>query len=346
MSTLTWESALQGVTPRTGGSSLPPAQYRLKAVAGEGKRNSNQNLMFSLTLEVISGPMQGRKGFHNENLPTGNSDKDKERMGYFLGLLEAFGITGDMVRQMFAGREIDEASLSYLAQYIVQQGRSVKGTCRPQTNDPTRINWGGWMPDDGIEPVPPKQAAPAGQPGFPGGAPSGQPPVFGGGAPQGAPGQAPGQFQPPAAQPNNLPLGGFPGSGGLAPNQAPDWAQQPAAAQPQQFQQAPVQDQGFPGQQFQGQVNPANFPAQGQPQFESQMTQPQQFGGPGQMAQAAQPQAAGMNQFQQPAAAQFPQQGQAPGQLPGMPPQQPQGNPNGLPQGGFPQGGQAPQATF
>jgi hypothetical protein len=310
VSTLTWESALQGVTPRTGGSSLPPAQYRLKAVAGEGKLNSNQNLMFSLTLEVISGPMQGRKGFHNENLPTGNSDKDKERMGYFLGLLEAFGITGDMVRQMFAGRAIDEASLSSLAQYIVQQGRSVKGTCRPQTNDPTRINWGGWMADDGIEPAPPKQAAPAGQPGFPGSAPGSQAPGFGSGAPQGAPGQ-----------PSNLPLGGFPGSGGMTPNQAPDWAQQPAAAAPQQFQQfqqfqqAPVQDQGFPGQQFQGQINPANFPAQEQA--------PQQFGGPGQMAPAAQPQAAGMNQFQQP-----------------------QTNPNGLPQGGFPPAGQAPQATF
>lgn len=339
MSTMTWESALQGVTPRTGGSSLPPGQYRLKAVAGEGKLNSNQNLMFALTFEVISGPMQGRKAFHNENLPSGSSDKDKERMGYFLGLLEAFGVSADMLRQMFAGRPVDEASLSYLAQYIVGQGRSIKGTCRPQQSDPTRVNWGGWMVDDGVEPAPPKQAAPGGQPGFPGGAPGGQPTQFGGGAPQGVPGQAPGQFQPTGQQPSNLPLGGFPGSGGAVPNQAPDWAQQPAAAAPQQFQQqVPVQDQGFPGQQFPGQVNPANFPAQGQA--------PQQFGGPGQMAPAAQPQAAGMNQFQQPAAAQFPQQGQAPGQLPGTPPQQPQGNPNGLPQGGFPQGGQAPQATF
>jgi hypothetical protein len=338
VSTLTWESALQGVTPRTGGSSLPPAQYRLKAVAGEGKLNSNNNLMFALTLEVISGPMQGRKAFHNENLPSGSSDKDKERMGYFLGLLEAFAISSDMLRQMFAGRPVDEASLSYLAQYIVQQGRSVKGTCRPQQSDPTRVNWSGWMVDDGQEPAPPKQAAPAGQPGFPGGAPGGQPPQFGGGAPQGAPGQ----FQPPAQQPGNLPLGGFPGSGGAVPNGAPDWAQAPAAAQPQQFQQpqAPVQDQGFPGQQFQGQVDPANFPPQNQQAASQQFVDPNAprndpWATPGE-AGYAQQQAQAPQQFQQ----------AGPGQLPGMAPQQPQANPNGLPQGGFPPNTQAPQATF
>lgn len=336
MSTLTWESALQGVTPRTGGSSLPPAQYRAKAVAGEGKLNSSNNLMFSLTLEVISGPMQGRKGFHNENLPTGSSDKDKERMGYFLGLLEAFGVTGDMLRQMFAGRPLDTESLTYLAQYIVGAGRSVKGTVRPQQSDPTRVNWGGWMADDGVEPAPPKQAAASTSPGFPGGAPGGQPPQFGGGAPQGAPGQ----FQPPAQTAPGLPLGGFPGSGGAVPNPAPDFAQAPAAAAPQQFQpqQAPVQNQGFPGQQFQGQVDPANFPPQNQQQAPTGYDQQMQAQG-GQFLQQ-QP-----NGTVQQAPQQFQTQA-GPGQLPGMPPQQPQANPNGLPQGGFPPNTQAPQATF
>lgn len=359
MSTITWDQALQGVTPATGGS-LPPGTYRLKIIGGEGKENSSLNAAMNLQFEVFSGPLKGRKAFHYENLPGGKSDTDNNRWAYFAGLLEAFGVTGQQVGQMLAGQPVNQQSADYLAKMLVQTGRVVKSTLRPRRADPTRFDWNGWVPDDGIEPEPPVSAsqAPVTNPN--------NAPVFGGQAPQGAPG---------------MPLGGFPGSGGMQPNQAPEWAQQPAAqTQPQQFQ---ATQQAIPGQQ----------PAP-------------QFGGPGQAAPAAQPQAAGMNQFQQPQTAQFPQPGQqnqqnqalqegfqgqqfpgqvnpaafvnpnaptndpwaAPGeagfqqqaqapqqfqqapqggQLPGMPPpQQNQPNPNGLPQGGFPQPGQAPQATF
>lgn len=349
MSTVMWDQALQGVAPITGGQALPPGTYRLKAVAGEGKLNSNKAVMLSLSFEVASGPLQGRKAFHNENLPAGDTDKDKTRMGYFLGLMEAYGISGQNLGQWFAGRSIDTDTINYLAQQLVASGRIIKASCRPQQNDASRINWGGWMADDGIEPEPPKQtAAPSTPPGPP--AP-GMPGAGGGGFPQ--PGMQ--------AGPPGLPLGGFPGSGQGAPNQAPQWAQQPVAAQAQpqgqqvfggpgqaapaaqpaaaglnQFQQ-PAQGQ-FPGQQFQGQVNPATFPPQGQQAPAAQSGYDQQMQAQGGFLQqnpngtVAPP--------QQPA----PGYGQAPQQMPGMPnPQQPQ---NGLPQGGFPQQGQAPQANF
>jgi hypothetical protein len=341
MSTVLWNDILQGVAPITGGQALPPGTYRLVATAGEGKLNSNDNVMLALTFEVASGPLKGRKAFHNENLASDTSDKGKQRMGYFLGLLQAYGISGQDLAQWFAGRAIDVETIDYLAKQLVARQQIIKASCRPQTSDPTRINWSGWMADDGIEPEPPKGATggapagpsapgmPFGQPG-PGGAPGGSP------FPQGGLGAGPGglppqnQQQTGAQQPGGgMPLGGFPGSASPqgAPNAGPEWANQQQAAQP------PVQ----------------------------------QFAGPGQTAPAAQPQAAGMNQFQQPAQGQFPgqqfqgqvdpanfppqnqapQQAPAGQQLPGMPAQQPQGQaPNGLPQGGFPPVGQAPQASF
>lgn len=350
MPTIDWTSALQGVTPITGGAALPPATYRLRPVGGEGKMNSAGNPMFSLEFEVISGPMQGRKAFHNENLPTDNSDKARTRMGFFLGLLQAFGITDENLRQMFAGRAIDPETLTYLAQQIVASGRSIKGTCVPQKDQPDRVNWRNWTPDDGVEPEPPKQAAAASGGPFQGGAPGapqfGQAPTPNGlpAMPQGAP---QGQGAP------GLPLGGFPGSGGMQPNPEPAWAAAPAAQvqqpQGQQFggpvpgfqgqpnaqgqlpqpgslgpvpgaqppAQAPVQQDSFPGQQFPGQVNPANFPPQAQQV-------------PAQQAQQAQ---------------QAPAQQQALG-LPGMPQPGTQTGPAGLPQGGFPQAGGPPQANF
>lgn len=302
---ISWNDALQGVAPITGGQALPPATYRLRAVGGEGRMTSGSNLRFELQFEVVSGPLQGRKAFHGENMPKGNSDNDKTRMGYFLGLLAAFGLTGEQLGQMFAGRQIDEQSLTYLAQMLVQSGRVVKGDCVPQKDDASRRNWRNWTPDDGIEPEPPKiqQSAPpqhVGPPSSPNGfaAPSGPP----AGLPQG--GFPAGPPQTVAAQ-SGLPLGGFPGSGGVQP--------------------------------VQGQA-------------------PQQFGGPGQFAPAAQPQAAGMNQFAQPQAAQFPAQQPAPQQdafpgqqFPGQvnpanfPPQNPQQGfqpPAGLP------GGTPPQANI
>jgi hypothetical protein len=342
-----WEQALQGVVPITGGQALPPATYRFRVVGGEGKLNSNKAVMLSLQLEVASGPLAGRKAFHNENLPKGDSDSDKTRMGFFLGLMDAFGITGVQLGQMFAGRGIDVETVDYLAKALVQTGRLVKGTAVPQRDDASRINLKGWVADDGMEPEPPKQVSaapstPAG-PGFPGGIPGGVPgaPGFPGGAPQGQGGFPP--AGPPQGAPGGMPLGGFTGSGGMQPNAAPDWANQPAAQQAppaQQFQQpqaAPVpqpQQGGFPGQQFPGQVNPAQFPAQGQPQ---------QFGGPVQGFQG-QPDQAG--QFAQQAQPAMQPQQPVQGQMPGMPAQQAQ-NPNGLPQGGFPNvGGNPPQASF
>jgi hypothetical protein len=369
MSTVMWDQALQGVAPITGGQALPPATYRFRAVAGEGKESSN-GLSMSLQFEVESGPLKGRKSFHWENMPNGTTDKDKQRMGYFLGLLEAYGITNQHLGQWFAGQPISVQTLDYIAKQLVASGRIVKATIRPRSNDASKVDMTGWSADDGIEPEPPKQtaaapASPAG-PGYPGQVPGGAPgaPGFPGGAPAGP--QGFGQPGPGAgAPPNSMPLGGFPGSAnGMQPNQAPQWADGPAG----------------------------------------QQAQPQQFSGPGQAAPAAQPQAAGMNQFQQPAAAQFPQpnpqqvqtatqegfpgqqfpgqvnpaafpaqgqqqaaptgydqQMQAQGgfgqqqpdgsvQMPGIPqPQpnqfgQPQGAP-GLPTGGFPQTG-APQANF
>lgn len=357
MTTVTWNDALQGVSPITGGQPLPPATYRFRPVAGVGKINSSQGVMLELQLEVVSGPLQGRKAFHNENLPKGNTDQDKTRMGFFLGLCEAFGITGAMLGQMFGGQPITKESIDYLAQYLVQQGQVIKGTVRPQKNDASRINIGNWTPDDGIEPEPPVQkpvqaGPPQGQFGPPT-TPNGAVPGPGGFAPPSGPPQIGGAQQggfPPAQAPaaqqgGGLPLGGFPGSGGMQPNPAPDWATQ-----------QPVQGQA-----------------------------PQQLQGPGQMAPAAQPQAVGMNQFAQPQAAQFPQMGQQPQQamqegfpgqqfpgqanpaafpppgqapqggfqppagLPGqMPPGQPQQAPAGLPQGGFPPVGQGqpPQANI
>lgn len=327
MSTVLWNDALQGVTPTTGGQPLPPATYRFRPIAGEGKDNSGGAPMLSLQLEVISGPMAGRKHYHYENLPKGNSDADKQRMGYFLGLCQAFGITGEMLGQWFQGQPVSKETLEYLAKYIVQSGRVVKATLRPRRNDEARVDASGWVPDDGIEPEPPKQAAVA--------APMpGAPESFG-------PPQTPNSFAGGPQAPSGLPLGGFPGSvqQGGAPSAAPDWATQQQvqgqapqqitgpgqaapAAQPQaagmsQFQQlaaaqfpqsgqasAPQQD-AFPGQQFPGQVNPANFPATAQPN-------------PGQ-------------------------------QMPGMPQAAPQQNsaPTGQPQGGFPLiGGQPPQANI
>jgi len=103
VSTVTWNDALQGVTPITGGQPLPPGTYRLRLVGGEGKINSSQAPMLSLEFEVASGPLAGRKAFYNENLPKGNTDQDRQRMGYFLGLMEAFGITGAQLGQMFGG---------------------------------------------------------------------------------------------------------------------------------------------------------------------------------------------------------------------------------------------------
>lgn len=355
MSTVLWNDILQGVAPITGGQALPPGTYRLVATAGEGKLSSNNNVMLALTFEVASGPLQGRKAFHNENLPGGNTDADKTKMGYFLGLMQAYGISGQDLAQWFNGQPISVETIDYLAKQLVARQQIVKATCRPQKNDASRINWSGWMADDGIEPEPPKgaTAAPAGPsaPGMPfgGGAPGGVPggspfPQGGlgagpGGLPQ--PGQQPQGFQPSqqnGAAPAGPPLGGFPGSSGPqgAPNPAPDWAN-PAA--------------GAPG---------------GPPPPQVQQLQAQQFGGPGQAAPAAQPQAAGVNQFQQPAQGQFPgqqfpgqvdpanfppqnqapQQAPAGQQLPGMPAQQQGQAPNGLPQGGFPPVGQAPQASF
>lgn len=333
MSTTTWDVALQGVSPITGGTAVPPATYRLRVFSGEGKLNSSKNVMMTLGFEVESGPLKGRKVYHNENLPRGNSDDDKTRMGFFLGLLSAFGLTAEQLGQMFAGRPIDEASVDYLAKMLVQSGRVIKGTAVLQKNDETRNNWRNWTPDDGIEPEPPKmpQAASAGPAAF--GPPS---------SPNGfaAPPGPPAQVQQPQGVPG-MPLGGFPGSaqpGGM-PAAEPSWAtQQPVQGQPPQQVQQP---------------------------------------GPGQFASAAQPQAAGMNQFAQPGAAQFPQLGQqqapqdqgfpgqqfpgqvnpaqfplqqTPGQqMPGMPSAQPQQAPAGLPQGGWPNGpvgGQPPQANI
>lgn len=335
MSTVTWD-AFQGVAPATGGQPVPPATYRLRIFSGEGKLNSNKNLMMTLGFEIASGPLAGRKVYHNENLPKGNSDNDKTRMAFFLGLLAAFGLSGEQLGQMFAGRPIDEASVDYLAKMLVQSGRTVKATATLQSNDETRNNWRNWMPDDGIEPEPPKQtqAAPAAPPGAFG--PPSSPNGFA--APPGPPAQV--QQQPP-----NLPLGGFPGSqqpGGM-PATAPDWAtQQPVQGQaPQQMPPSPgqfapdaqpqaaglnqfaqtSQDQ-FPGQQFPGQVDPANFPPPlGAPQGQPQQAVPQQG-------------------FQPPA-------GLPGGQMPGMPPAQPQQAPAGLPQTQFPPvGGQPPQANI
>lgn len=350
MSTVMWESALQGVAPRTGGSALPPATYRLRAVAGEGKLNSNSGIMLSLTFEVASGPLQGRKAFHNENLPKGNTDGDKDRMAYFLGLMESYGLSGAQLAQMFAGQAISVETIDCLAKQLVASQRIIKGTCRKQRDDDTRVNWGGWTVDDGQEPEPPKQTSA---------------PV----SPVGPP--APGMGT------SGLPLGGFPGSaqpGQMQPNPGPAWAQGPAAQQPvpqgfapaaqapqqafqMQPQQAPQNDpwatpgeqtyppqqapglqEGFQGQQFPGQVNPNAFPAQNQQPPAAQMPGMQQFGA------TQQDQMAAPFQQQQP-------QGFAPGvqpgqQMPGMPaPQQP-GNPAGLPQGGFPQQGGAPTASF
>lgn len=319
---VTWTDALRGVTPITGGSAVPPATYRLRVVGGEAKNNSSNRLMLTLQFEIASGPLQGRKVFHNENMPNGSSDQDKQRMGFFLGLLSAFGLTGEQLGQMFGGRPIDQETLTFLAQMLVQSGRLIKGTAVYQKDDESRNNWRSWTPDDGTEPEPPKQpqaAAVAGPPGAFG--PPNSPNGFGAqplGPPQ--------NFGQQAPQPNGLPLGGFPGSaqpGQMQPNPEPAWAtQQPVqgqapqqmppgpgqfapAAQPQavgmnQFPQT-VPDQ-FPGQQFPGQVNPAQFPPQ-------QQAAPQQG-------------------FQQPAG--------LPGQMPGMPPAQPQQAPAGLPQGGFP----------
>jgi uncharacterized protein DUF669 len=324
-----WNDALQGVTPAIGGVPVPPATYRLRIFSGEGKLNSSKNVMMTLGFEIASGPLAGRKIYHNENLPKDSSDNAKTRMAFFLGLLAAFGLTGEQLGQMFSGRPIDEQSVDYLAKMLVSSGRTVKATASLQSNDETRNNWRGWAPDDGIEPEPPKQtqAAPAGPPGAFG--PPTSPNGFGG-----PPAGPPQNFQQ-APAPQGLPLGGFPGSaqpGGI-PAAEPAWAtQQPVqgqppqqmppgpgqfapAAQPQaaglnQFAQTP-QDQ-FPGQQFPGQVNPAQFP----PQNQQAAAQPQQG-------------------FQQPAG--------LPGQLP---PAQPQQAPAGLPQGGFPVGGQPPQGNI
>lgn len=363
MSTVTWNEALQGVQPITGGQPLPPATYRLRLVGGEGRNNSSQAPMLSLQFEVASGPLAGRKAFHNENLPKGNTDQDKQRMGFFLGLMEAFGVTGDQLAQMFAGRSIDADSVDYLAKALVSQGRTIKGTCRPQKNDETRINWGGWIADDGIEPEPPKavqnSAPPVGPPSAPNG--FGGPPNTGlpqGGFPQaggfppvqpGPSNSAPGNFQPaaPAAQApsqpqqqNGLPLGGFPGSGGMQPTPAPDWAtQQPVQGQAPQTAFAQVAQPEM--QQLAAQQGQA-FAQAGAPGFG------QQLPGPGQAAPAAQSPAAGMSQFAQPGAAQFPLPGQPGQQLPaaqeGFPGQQFPGqvNPAAFP----PPGAQPPQANI
>lgn len=376
MTTILWNNALEGVTPAKGGAALPPATYRFRAVAGEGKKNNAGNPMLELQFEVVSGPLQGRKQFHNENLPTGNTDNDRTRMAFFLGLMDAYGITGDQLKQMFGNRAIDVETVDYIAKQLVAMNRIIKATVVPQQKDTSRVNLKNFVADDGIEPEPPKQvqAAPA-VPGPFGQAPGGPP--QGGFAPPAGPPQGGGfpggQAGPPAG--GGMPLGGFPGSGGMQPNPAPDWANQPAAAQqgqPQQFQQPinaqapaaqpqaggmnqftqpaaaqvnPALQEGFPGQQFPGQVNPNAFPAQGQ------QAAPQQFGGP---VQGFQGQPDQNGQFPQQAQNLQPTQQPVPGQqMPGIPQAQqpgqfggqPQGAP-GLPTGGFPQQGGAPQANF
>lgn len=348
MTTIDWSTALQGVTPQQGFSPLPPATYRFRIVAGEGKTAGSGAQMVSVQLEVISGPKQGRKTFHNWVLPKDGSDKGKQSMGFFLGAMMVFGLPPEWFAQAFAGQQISKEHADYIAKALVQANVSFKATASIQTSDPSRNNFNNFVADDGVEPEPPKETAPSNLT-------PGAPPV---------PGMGTGPGGPPG-----LPLGGFPGSGGqngAMPSSAPEWAQgpgqtpayQPAAAAPP-VPQPPTQGQyapaaqaqpqgGFPGQQFPGQVDPANFPAQGQPQ--------QQFGGPvqgfqgqpdpqGQFPQQAQP----AFQAQQPMQPQggFPG-GQAAPQMPGMPtpgaqPPVPGQVPVGVPQG-FP--GQPGQPTY
>lgn len=276
MTTITWDAALQGVTPAKGSTPFPPATYRLRLVAGEGKLNSNNSPMLSLTFECESGPLKGKKAFHNENMPKDGDapDKIQTRMAFFLGLLDAFGVTGAQVAQMFAGRPIDADSLDYLARALVSLGKVVKATATLQADNDSRNNWRNWSADDGIEPAPPKElqtagGAPQGFPGaVPGGAPAPGPNGFAppSGPPQGAP------AGPPAGQPGSLPLGGFPGSGQpMQPNPAPEWSNQAPAAGPGQAAPAAQPAAAGMGQFTQAQAGqfPQGFgqqPPTGQPQ--------------------------------------------------------------------------------
>lgn len=346
MTTINWNTALQGVTPQQGFQPLPPATYRFRIVSGEGRTAGSGAQMVSVSMEVLSGPKMGRKVFHNWVLPKEESDSAKQSMGFFLGAMEIFGLSPQWFGQTFGGQDITKEHCDYIAQTLVASGRSFKATASLQSKDPSRNNFNNFITDDGVEPEPPAEPK---QNVFNPGAP----PI-----PTGAPG-------------GNLPLGGFPGSGGVggAPVPGPPaWAGQPQPgqappAQPNQGQFAPAaqaqgmqqfgttqQDQ-FPGQSFPGQVNPATFPPQGQQLNPQQIAAgqggsaeygappAQQFGGPvqgfqgqpdqnGQFQQQAQP----VMQTQQPAPG--PQQG-VPAPMPGMPQpgQAPQGfqPPNGQP---------------
>ena len=364
MTTIDWNSALEGVTPQQGFQPLPPATYRFRIVAGEGKTAGSGAQMVSVQIEVISGPKMGRKTFHNWVLPKDASDKGKQSMGFFLGAMQVFGLTPEWFGQSFAGQQITKDHCDFIAKTLVATNLTFKATASLQSSDPSRNNFNNFIPDDGQEPEPPKEPA---QTNFTPGAPA-----------------VPGQPGAPVGGPPGLPLGGFPGSGGVGGtpiNQGPAWAQAPAAAAPapgqlqgdswaapgeqgyapqqptpqygqpqgapapgqyqppaaaqapgmQQFSttpqdqqyggapQAPAQpqqypqpgapapgQQTFPGQQFQGQVNPANFPPQGQPAAAAAPA-------PGGFPQGQAPQMPGM-----PAPGAQPPQGGAP-QYPGQP---------------------------
>lgn len=334
-----WSTALNGVVPQQGFQPLPPATYRFRILTGEGRIAGSGSIMVSCQFEVISGPKMGRKVFHNWNLPKDGSDKAKTQMGFFLGAMMVFGLTPEWFGQSFAGQQITKDHADFIAKTLVATGLTFKATASLQASDPSRNNLNNFISDDGQEPEPPKEPTATN---------------FAPGAPQ-VPGGPPG-----------LPLGGFPGSGGVggAPiTPGPEWANpQPPAPQgpPTQGQFAPAaaapqpQQGGFPGQSFPGQVNPAQFPAPGQ--------QAPAVAIPGQYQPPAAANAPGMQQFGTTQADQ--QYGGAPA-APAGPPSydqqmQAQGNqfapgggqpgygaqqaPAGPPaQGGFPGGQAAPQ---
>lgn len=176
MSTVMWGEVLTNVTPNAGSSPLDPGEYNFKVVLGKGAKASTGALMISVHMEVTGGADAGRKTWHNWVMPKENDDKAQTRMSYFLGDMEALGLTKEWFVTTLGGHPISEETCNYIAGQLV--GREAAGSVTVQKTDTSRRNINNFRAvDPALNAVVPKAATfnPAAAAPIPQAAPQAQP---------------------------------------------------------------------------------------------------------------------------------------------------------------------------